>query len=269
MRHSPGLAAPRASGGQHYAIKTKNWDVALLFRFLFPTLAALALSACASTPPLQSSASVTVVDSTALPPPQDADLHGQNRAYLIGPFDKLKIDVFGIPELSERIVQVDAGGQASFPLAGSFQASGLTPSQLADELARRLSGNYVRDPQVTVNLEETVSQVVTVDGQVTRPGLYPVIGRMTLMRAVATAGGTAEFARLDDVVVFRTVGGQRYAALYNLRMIRRGAYADPEVFPNDVVVVGDSQARRIFRDILQAAPLITTPIIALVQNGGI
>jgi polysaccharide biosynthesis/export protein len=136
-------------------------------------------------------------------------------------------------------------------------------------LARRLAGNYVRDPQVTVNLEETVSQVVTVDGQVTRPGLYPVIGRMTLMRAVANAGGTAEFARLDDVVVFRTVAGQRYAALYNLRAIRRGVYADPEIFANDIVVVGDSQARRIFRDILQAAPLITTPIIALVQNGGI
>ena len=88
------------------------------------------------------------------------------------------------------------------------------------------------------------------------------------MRAVATAGGASEFARLNDVVVFRTVGTQRYAALYNLALIRRGAYADPEIFASDIVVVGDSQARRLFRDILAAAPLITAPIIAVLQNSG-
>jgi len=239
-----------------------------MFRVLFTAILALGLGACVSTPPLRTSESVTVVPNTALPPPQGGDLYSQDRPYLIGPFDKIRIDVFGIPELSERIIQVDAGGRASFPLAGSFQAAGLTPNQVAEELTRRLSGNYIRDPQVTVNLEETVSQVVTVDGQVVRPGLYPVVGRMTLMRAVATAGGAGEFARLDDVVVFRTVAGQRYAALYNLRAIRRGAYSDPEIFANDIVVVGDSQARRLFRDILQASPLITTPIVALLQTTG-
>lgn len=239
-----------------------------MFRVLLPAILALGLGACVSTPPLRSSEAVTVVANTELPPPHGTDLYAQDRPYLIGPFDKIRIDVFGIPELSERIVQVDAGGRASFPLAGSFQAAGLTPNQVAEELTRRLSGNYIRDPQVTVNLEETVSQVVTVDGQVVRPGLYPVVGRMTLMRAVATAGGVGEFARLDDVVVFRTVGGQRFAALYNLRAIRRGGYADPEIFANDIVVVGDSQARRIFRDILQASPLITTPIVALLQTTG-
>jgi polysaccharide export outer membrane protein len=124
----------------------------------------------------------------------------------------------------------------------------------------------VRDPQVTVNLKETVSQVITVDGQVKRPGLYPVIGKMTLMRAVATAEGTAEFAKLEDVVIFRTVKGQQLAALYDLKAIRRGNYGDPEVFANDVIVVGDSQARRLFRDALQIVPLLTTPLIIALQN---
>jgi polysaccharide export outer membrane protein len=239
-----------------------------MLRVVLPAILLMLLGACSRTPPLQSSSAVTVVSSTELPPPNGAVATGAERPYLIGPFDKLKIDVFGIPELSDRIIQVDASGRASFPLAGSFQASGMTPQQLEDELERRLSGRYVRDPQVTVNLDETVSQVVTLDGQVTRPGLYPVVGRMTLMRAVATAGGASEFARLNDVVVFRTVGTQRYAALYNLALIRRGAYADPEIFAGDIVVVGDSQARRLFRDILAAAPLITAPIIAVLQNSG-
>ena len=117
-----------------------------------------------------------------------------------------------------------------------------------------------------MNLKETVSQVITVDGQVKEPGLYPVIGRMTLMRAIATAKGADEFAKLNDVVVFRTVSGQKMAALYNLKAIRRGFYDDPEVYANDVVVVGDSQARRLFKDALQIVPLLTTPLILLLRN---
>ena len=126
-----------------------------------------------------------------------------------------------------------------------------------------LRGRYVRNPQVTVNLKETVSQVFTVDGEVREPGLYPVIGKMTLMRAVATAKGSTEFAKLSQVVVFRKVGGQSMAALFDLKAIRNGQYDDPEIFASDVVIVGNSQARRIFRDVLQASPLITTPLIYL------
>jgi polysaccharide export outer membrane protein len=88
---------------------------------------------------------------------------------------------------------------------------------------------------------------------------------MTLMRAIATAKGLDEFANQSDVVVFRTVEGQKLAALYNLKAIRRGAYEDPEIFANDVVVVGDSSARRLFRDIIQASPLLTTPLIVALQ----
>jgi polysaccharide biosynthesis/export protein len=213
-----------------------------------------------------SATDVTVVSEGGLPEPLRVDLFEQNRPYLIGPFDKLIIDVFGIEELSEKEVQTDAGGRISFPLAGILEAAGKTPGELETELEQRLRGQYVRDPQVTVNLKETVSQVVTVDGQVKEPGLYPVIGKMTLMRAVATAKGTAEFAKLDDVVIFRTVNGQKLAALYNLKAIRRGYYNDPEVFANDVVVVGDSQARRLFKDALQLVPLLTTPIIVALQQ---
>ncbi len=209
---------------------------------------------------------VQIERSGILPPPERSDLIEQNRPYLIGPFDKLIIDVFGIEELSKKEVQTDAGGRISFPLAGIVEAAGRTPAELENIIEERLRGRYVRDPQVTVNLKETVSQVITVDGQVKEPGLYPVIGRMTLMRAVATASGAGEFARLDDVVIFRTVAGRRMAALYNLKAIRRGNYDDPEVYANDVVVVGDSQARRLFKDALQVLPLLTTPIILLFQN---
>lgn len=234
-------------------------------RILLPLLIACVLvSGCAGPPALMSSDKVTVVDTGALPAPTAKDLTALDRPYLIGPFDKLKVDVFGAPDLSSE-VQADASGRISVPLVGTVDAAGKTPAELAAAIADGLRGRYVRNPQVTVNLRETVSQVVTVDGEVKEPGLYPVIGRMSLMRAVAVAKGATEFARLEDVVVFRTVNSQRYAALYNLKAIRRGLYEDPEIFANDVVVVGDSQARRIFKDIIQGSSLITTPIIALLR----
>ncbi|QTD54843.1 polysaccharide biosynthesis/export family protein [Parasphingorhabdus cellanae] len=225
----------------------------------------LLLPSCGGQTVLGESPNVTLVSSEGLPEPTRVDLLSSNRPYLIGPFDKLKIDVFGIEDLSKE-VQIDASGRLSFPLIGVVRASGRTPGELADELEKKLQGRYVRNPQVTINLEETVSQVITVDGQVSKPGLYPVIGRMTLMRAVATAGGTGEFAKLNDVVIFRNVNGQQLAGLYNLKAIRRGNYGDPEVFANDVIVVGDSQAKRLFQQLIEASPLITTPLIILLQR---
>lgn len=229
-------------------------------------LAALLTGACSSGPSVRTAAAIPVVHNEGLPPPTARDTLVETRPYFIGPFDKLSIDVFGVPELTRDTVQTDASGQISFPLIGTVVAVGRTPAELAEEIESRLRGSYVRDPQVSVNLKETVSQVVTVDGQVIRPGLYPVVGKMTLMRAVATAGGMGEFADLEDVVVFRTVQGQRMAGLYDLKAIRAGAYDDPEVYANDVIVVGDSETRRLMRDLIQASGLITAPLFILFPN---
>jgi polysaccharide export outer membrane protein len=223
----------------------------------------LLVAACAR-PEMGLSPQIQMVSQTELPPPTRADQVTASRPYLVGPFDKLKVDVFGVEDL-EKEVQTDASGKFSFPLIGTVEAAGSTPGEISDEIERRLT-RYVRDPQVTVNLVETVSQVITVDGEVAKPGLYPVVGNMTLVRAVATAGGLSELAKLEDVVVFRQVNGQRYAALYNLKAVRAGNYVDPPVYANDVVIVGQSRARRLFRDLLAASPLLTTPLVVL-TNG--
>lgn len=229
---------------------------------LTAALCGLLLSACAGgQPKLGGDPDLKVVQLEELPAPDRMDLSAASRAYYVGPFDRLTIDVFGIEELSRREVQVDASGRISFPLAGVMEVTGKTPGEIEELLAEQLRANYVRNPQVTVNLKETVSQVVTIEGQVAKPGLYPVVGRMSLMRAIATAQGTTEFSRLDDVVIFRTVQGQRLAALYDLGAIRHGAYADPEVFANDVVMVGNSPSRRFFKDFLTTFSLVSGPLI--------
>lgn len=224
-----------------------------------------ALTACVHHKEFAPGPQLKLAAGNVLPPPASIDPSSDTRPYFIGPFDTLSVKIFGLPELDQR-VQVDASGRVSLPLIGGIVAQGKTPADLAAAIEQALRGRYVRDPQVSVNLEETVSQVVTIDGQVREPGLYPVLGKLTLMRAIASAKGATEYARLEDVVVFRKVGDQDMAALYNLEAIRRGMYADPEVFANDVIVVGDSPARRMFRDIIQAGGLIVSPIIAVLQR---
>jgi polysaccharide export outer membrane protein len=224
-----------------------------------------ALSACAERRPLVSTPRLTVVDgASALPAPVRSDLVASDRPALIGPLDTIQVDVFNVTELS-REMQVDASGRVSMPLAGTIDASGRTAGELAEAIEEALRGRYIRDPEVTVNIRSSVSQVVTIDGQVVEPGLYPVTNQMTLLRAIASAKGLSEFAKAEDVVILRTVEGRRLAGLYNIDAIRRGAYDDPAVYANDVVVVGDSPERRRFRDIVSVAPLLAAPLVAFIQ----
>lgn len=228
-------------------------------------LAIVALAGCAGRERLTSTERLTVVqDSTTLPAPNRNDLTAADRPSLIGPLDTIQIDVFNVPDLS-REMQVDASGRISMPLVGTIEARGKTAGELARDIEAALRGRYVRNPEVTVNIRSSVSQVVTIDGQVVEPGLYPVTNQMTLLRAIASAKGLSEFARQEDVVILRTVGGRRMAGLYNIDAIRRGAYDDPAIYANDVVVVGDSPQRRLFRDFVSLAPLLAAPLIAVLQ----
>lgn len=237
--------------------------MSLMVKSAVSVCAALVLSSCASGPLLESRPNLVVQPGDELPPPTNVQLAGGNRPSILGPGDKLNIDVFGIEELSQKKIQVDAGGAISFPLVGSVEVAGKSPAEVAQKIESGLT-KYVRDPHVAVNLEETNSQLITVEGEVKEPGRYPVLGHLTLLGAVASAKGTTEFSRLSQVIVYRTVGTQQMAALYDLKSIRTGRYEDPDVYANDIVVVGDSQARRIFKDVLQAVPLVTTPIVAAI-----
>lgn len=228
-------------------------------------LVVLALPACVHREPLLSTDRLTVVqDSTTLPAPNRRDLTAPDRPALIGPLDTIQVDVFNIPDLS-REMQVDASGRIAMPLVGTVDARGKTAQELAATVEAALRGRYVRAPEVTVNIKSSVSQVVTIDGQVVEPGLYPVTNQMTLLRTIASAKGLSEFARQEDVVILRTVDGRKMAGLYNIEAIRRGTYEDPPIFANDVVVVGDSPQRRMFRDFVSLAPLLAAPLIAVLQ----
>lgn len=203
--------------------------------------------------------------AVSLPQPERSDLVAPDRAALIGPLDSISVEVFGVPELSKEL-QVDSSGRINMPLIGVVQVSGNTATELSQKIEDQLRNRYVRNPSVIVNIKGSVSQVVTVDGEVKEPGLYPITNQMTLMRALASAKGLTQYAKLQDVVILRSVNGQRFAGLYSLTAIRSGAYDDPYIYANDVVLVGDSPTRRLFSNFLTVAPLLVAPVVALIQQ---
>jgi polysaccharide export outer membrane protein len=174
--------------------------------------------------------------------------------YLIGAQDRINITVFQEPDLSLQNVQVDASGNILLPLIGTVTASGKTTSELSREIATRLDKQFLVDPQVSVIVVSSVSQKVTVEGSVTEPGVYEVRGQTTLLEALAMAKGPTRVAALNRVAVFRTIDGQRMGALFDIKAIRRGEMADPEIRGNDIVVVGLSNMKAIWRDTLAALP---------------
>jgi polysaccharide export outer membrane protein len=176
--------------------------------------------------------------------------------YRIGPLDTIDISVYQEPDLSTKGVQVDASGNISVPLVGTVAATGKTAPELAQLLNQLYGKDYLEHPQVTVVVVGSASQKVVVQGQVTEPGVYDIKGPTTLLEAISLAKGETRVAALKEVVVFRTVGGRRMGAVFNVDSIRRGEAEDPQLLGNDLVVVGYSNSRGLWRDVLATAPLL-------------
>ncbi|WP_422061950.1 polysaccharide biosynthesis/export family protein [Sphingopyxis sp.] len=223
----------------------------------------LMLSACGGRPTVGAASNIELLDASALPSGEAAMPAPLVAAQGVGPYDKLRIDVYGMTGMQDRLVQVDGAGNISFPLAGEISTVNLTASEVAMRLRQRLQEKHVRDPQVSVNLEEQFGSNVTVEGAVNQPGIFPVRDRLTLIKAIALARGTNDNAQTNTVLIFRKIGSVQYVAAYDLRAIRLGNYEDPLIFPSDIVVVNESRAQRIFRDI---APLLTAPLIAILNQ---
>lgn len=173
----------------------------------------------------------------------------------IGPLDKLRINVFQVADLSGDFT-VDASGNIIFPLIGNVAAQGKLPEELAQHIATRLGERHLRSPNVSVSVLEQAQQTITVDGAVRQPGVLQIRGTTTLMQAVALARGTSEDANPSRVVVFRTINGQRMAAAFDLRAIRRAQAEDPTIYGNDIVVVDGTNTRAIWREIISVLPII-------------
>lgn len=230
--------------------------------FLVLIAALLILSACASTStppadmaptPVASSAS-TAADASptaASTPVAAANTSAGTEEYRIGPQDLLELQVFGVKDLN-RTVRVNSRGSISLPLVGVVKAAGLTSQELEAELATRLAKDYLQNPQVSVFIKEFTSQRVTVEGEVKKPGVYPIKGHITLLQSLATAEGITNMADASNIKVFRVApDGTRSVQVFDLEQIRTGAAPDPEVRNDDVVQVGQSQGKAVAKGLME------------------
>jgi polysaccharide export outer membrane protein len=221
-----------------------------LHRLAIIVVAAAALAGCASTKPAVPT--IGEVQSTFSAPA----LASVNADYTLGPADSISIRTFKEPDLSFDDITVDDSGRISFPLIGAVEAEGKTAEQLAQFIEARLGERYLQNPDVTVVIRAANSRKVVVEGAVARPGVFPISRDTTLLQAIALASGPTEIASLDDILVLRTVDGQKMGAIFNLNEMRRGLMDDPVLVANDTVVVNYSNGRKLYQDLLRVTPLI-------------
>ena len=215
----------------------------------------LLLAACAS----GGGPRVANLSTEPLPAPDSTSASGAYKGatdYRIGAQDLLAISVFGVQELNKE-VRVNSNGQISLPLIGGVMAGGRTIPELEDDLARKYSTGYLQNPQVSVFVKEFTSQRITLEGAFNKPGIYPITGRTTLLQGIAMGGGlNDQLADPGGIVVMRSVGGKRMAAVYDLRQVRRGTVENPELYGDDIVVVEQSGSKTMFRRIIESIPVL-------------
>jgi polysaccharide export outer membrane protein len=124
--------------------------------------------------------------------------------YTLDSGDRLRILVFGQEGLS-NVYAVDADGNVMLPLIGTVPARGLTKEDLAHTITRLLAKTYIREPHVAIEIE--LYRPFFILGEVTAPGQYPYVAKMTVEQAVAVAGGFAPRAWKGPVEIRRTVNG--------------------------------------------------------------
>jgi polysaccharide export outer membrane protein len=178
----------------------------------------------------------------------------ENYGYTVGPMDVLEITVFKVPELSMKGVQVADTGTINVPLLGEVPAAGRTAQEIERDLTKQLGAKYLKSPQVTVFVKEHNSQMVTIEGAVVKPGVYPIQGKLSLVRLVATAGGLNNDLYDKEVKVFRTIGGERTSNVYDIDEIRAGKAADPALHQGDVVVVDNNAGKVAMQTALKILP---------------
>ncbi len=157
--------------------------------------------------------------------------------YLINPGDILFVTVWKEVDLTMEVL-VRPDGRFSFPLAGDIQASGHSVEEVRRALKKHID-TYIPDAVITVLVKQTTGNIAYVVGKVNRPGPVPMVQDVTVMQALSFAGGTAQFAKLQDIIVIRNSGGTQTAIPFNYDDIVDGEGLEQNVLlqPGDVVVV--------------------------------
>ena len=157
-------------------------------------------------------------------------------SYVIGKSDVLSVTVWKQPDLSGNLL-VRPDGMVSMPLLGDVQAAGSTPLQLADRVETKLK-KYMQDPEVSVVVTQINSKVIYLLGEVGKKGPVQMTAGMTLLEAIASAGGLTDFANSKKMYILRNEDGKHQKIRVHYKQALKG---DPDsnlvLQPGDTIVV--------------------------------
>jgi protein involved in polysaccharide export with SLBB domain len=189
-------------------------------------------------------------------------------SYTIQPGDELAIDFYLDPEFNDQ-VSVSPTGNITLRLIGSLPAAGLTPSELANHIDKKYL-TELRSPDAVVHVKNMPEREVYVQGQVNKPGSFPLQNGMTALQAIADAGGVTPDANDDSVVLIRRdacgrAAGERIDVASAIKDPGNGE--DAVLMPRDIIVVPRSRisniglfVRQYIRDLLPIQPYMPIPV---------
>ena len=217
----------------------------------FAAALSVAVTGCGTTPP-PAVGPVTAAPVEAL---GQSDYSPQiDPNYRLHNTDVISVSVFREPDFSVESVPIGADGMVSLPLIGAVQASGLTLAELTANVTEQLDVSGLRRPSVSINVLEHASHLVTVEGGVSKPGVYNFSPGAKLSSAIALASGPNRVAKLREVAIFRETQDGMMVAKFDYAAVSEGTMIDPVIRPGDRVVVGMSSLSLFWQDLLRALP---------------
>ncbi len=157
-------------------------------------------------------------------------------SYVIGATDVVMVTVYKEPTLSSSML-VRPDGMISLPLLGDVKADGKTPLQLADDITVKLK-KFIQDPNVTVTLTAMNSKKVYMIGEIGKMGPIEMTPGMTLLQAIASAGGLTPYANAKKIYILRTEGGKQRKIFVQYKQALRGdGSLNLPLIPGDTIVV--------------------------------
>jgi polysaccharide export outer membrane protein len=156
----------------------------------------------------------------------------------IGVDDTFDVRVYGEAELC-GMFRVATDGTVDYPLAGRLQVAGLRTGEIQQLLVTKLKDKYLKEPQVVVTIKERNSQKISVLGQVSKPGQVGYYPNMTIVDAIASAGGFTGIAAKNSVNLRRAVAGKIEMHVFPVADISEGRSPNVMVLPGDVLVVDE------------------------------
>jgi polysaccharide export outer membrane protein len=176
-----------------------------------------------------------VQDRRENPAPKNGETYP---VYRIGAGDILQVDVWKEPDASVASVTVRPDGKISLVMIGEMDAAGLTPGELEGILAEKF-GRVIRDARVTVTVREVTSQKVYVIGEVRREGPVRMAGPITVLQALAEAGGVTDYAKRNRIYILRMSSGRQVRLPFHYDEVVRGQNVEQNIrlYPGDTIVV--------------------------------